>query len=388
MAFRAGVQQNKVVIAHRRIPLLDLASLHSPIRDELLAALTRVLDSQRFILGEDVERLEQEIASYVGTPHAVACASGSDALSLALWALDVQPGDQVLTTPFSFFATAGSISRVGATPVFVDIDPATFNMDMNGVENALRAHPRIRGFIPVHLFGGCADIDALLTITGPRGLTVIEDAAQAIGSECNGKRAGSVGAAGCFSFYPSKNLGGLGDGGMLTTHDGALARRLRALRNHGETGSYLHEWIGINSRLDSLQAAALRVKLKYLDAWTERRQENAACYRNMLAGTGAPISALAPAHHQTRHIYNQFVIRCARRDQLREFLKEQGVGTEVYYPVPLHLQRCFAGLGYKVGDFPASEKAASEVLALPVNPEVSFEDIEYICQTIAAFYQQ
>jgi dTDP-4-amino-4,6-dideoxygalactose transaminase len=382
------VQQNEVVIAHRRIPLLDLGSLHAPIRDELLAALTRVLDSQRFILGEDVERLEQEIASYAGTPHAVACASGSDALSLALWALDVQPGDQVLTTPFSFFATAGSISRVGAMPVFVDIDPATFNMDMNRVEIALRANSRIRAIIPVHLFGGCADMDALCAMTGPRGLAVIEDAAQAIGGECNGKRAGSMGAAGCFSFYPTKNLGGLGDGGMLTTHDGALARRLKALRNHGQTGSYLHEWIGINSRLDSLQAAALRVKLKYLDAWTEQRQENAACYRRMLASSGAPISPAAPAQHQTRHIYNQFVIRCSRRDQLREFLKEQGVGTEVYYPVPLHLQHCFAGLGYKAGDFPASEQAASEVLALPVNPEVSFDDIEYVCQAIASFYRQ
>jgi len=376
------------MIAQRRIPLLDLGSLHAPIRDELLAALTRVLDSQRFILGEDVERLEQEIASHIGTPHAVACASGSDALSLALWALDVHPGDQVLTTPFSFFATAGSISRVGATPVFVDIDPATFNMDMDRLEDALRANPRIRAIIPVHLFGGCADMDTLLTITRPRGLAVIEDAAQAIGSECRGKRAGSIGAMGCFSFYPSKNLGGLGDGGMLTTHDGALATRLKALRNHGETGTYLHEWIGINSRLDTLQAAALRVKLKYLDAWTERRQENAACYRRMLASTGAPISAPAPAQHQTRHIYNQFVIRCARRDQLREFLKEQGVGTEVYYPVPLHLQHCFADLGYKAGDFPTSEKAASEVLALPVNPEVSFDDIECVCETIAGFYRQ
>jgi len=377
-----------VVIAHRRVPLLDLASLHAPIRDELLAALTRVLDSQRFILGEDVERLEQEIASYIGSPHAVACASGSDALSLALWALDVKPGDQILTTPFSFFATAGSISRVGATPVFVDIDPATFNMDMDRVEDALRANPRIRAIIPVHLFGGCADTDALRTITGPRGLAVIEDAAQAIGAECNGNRAGSMGAVGCFSFYPTKNLGGLGDGGMVTTHDGALARRLKALRNHGETGTYLHEWIGINSRLDSLQAAALRVKLKYLDAWTERRQQNAACYRRMLASSGAPVSAPASARHQTRHIYNQFVIRCARRDQLREFLKEQGVGTEVYYPVPLHLQRCFADLGYHAGDFPASEKAASEVLALPVNPEVSFDDIEYICKSIVAFYRR
>lgn len=388
MAFRGRVQQNKVVIAHRRIPLLDLASLHSPIRNELLAALTRVLDSQKFILGEDVERLEQEIASYVGTPHAVACASGSDALSLALWALGVQPGDQVLTTPFTFFATAGSISRVGAKPVFVDIDPATFNMDMNRLEDALRTHPRIRVMIPVHLFGGCADMDALRAMTGPRGLTVIEDAAQAIGGECNGKRAGAVGAVGCFSFYPSKNLGGLGDGGMLTTHDAALAKRLRALRIHGQTGPYLHEWIGINSHMDSLQAAALRVKLRYLDAWTERRQENAACYRKVLVSTGAPVSPPVQAPHQTRHIYNQFVIRCARRDQLREFLKEQGIGTEVYYPVPLHLQHCFADLGYKAGDFPASEKAASEVLALPVNPEVSFDDIEYVCQAIASFYRK
>ena len=377
-----------MVIAQRRIPLLDLASLHSPIRNELQAALTRVLDSQKFILGEDVERLEQEIASYVGTPQAVACASGSDALSLALWALDVQPGDPVLTTPFTFFATAGSISRAGATPVFVDVDPATFNMDMNRVEEALRSHPRIRIVIPVHLFGGCADMDTLRAITGPRGLTVVEDAAQAIGAECNGKGAGAMGALGCFSFYPSKNLGGLGDGGMLTTHNSALAMRLRALRIHGQTGPYLHEFIGINSHMDSFQAATLRVKLRHLDAWTGRRQENAACYSKMLATAGAPVAPPVAAQYQTRHIYNQFVIRCPRRDQLREFLKEQGIGSEVYYPVPLHLQRCFAGLGYQAGDFPASEKAASEVLALPVNPEVSFDDIEYICQAIASFYRQ
>ncbi|MBZ5592447.1 MAG: DegT/DnrJ/EryC1/StrS family aminotransferase [Acidobacteriia bacterium] len=373
---------------HRQIPLLDLASQHSPIRDELLAAIVRVLDSQKFILGEDVARLEQEIAAYVGTPHAIACASGSDALSLALWALDIQPGDEVLTTPFTFFATAGSISRVGARPVFLDIEPATFNMDMNRVEEALQAHPRVRAIIPVHLFGGCADMNSLAILAEKRGISIIEDAAQAIGSECTGKRAGSLGVIGCFSFYPTKNLGGLGDGGMLTTHDGGLAARLKALRIHGQTGPYLHDWIGINSRLDTLQAAALRVKLKYLDNWTGRRQENAGCYRKMLATAGSPVLPPVPAPYQTRHIYNQFVIRGPDRDRLREFLKEQGVGTEVYYPVPLHLQRCFAHLGYQRGDFPASEKAASEVLALPVNPEVSFDDIAYVCQAITSFYRR
>lgn len=388
LVIRGGVQQNEVVIDHRQIPLLDLASQHSPIRDELLAAIVRVLDSQKFILGEDVARLEQEIAAYVGTPHAIACASGSDALSLALWALDIQPGDEVLTTPFTFFATAGSISRVGARPVFLDIEPATFNMDMNRVEEALQAHPRVRAIIPVHLFGGCADMNSLAILAEKRGISIIEDAAQAIGSECTGKRAGSLGVIGCFSFYPTKNLGGLGDGGMLTTHDGGLAARLKALRIHGQTGPYLHDWIGINSRLDTLQAAALRVKLKYLDNWTGRRQENAGCYRKMLATAGSPVLPPVPAPYQTRHIYNQFVIRGPDRDRLREFLKEQGVGTEVYYPVPLHLQRCFAHLGYQRGDFPASEKAASEVLALPVNPEVSFDDIAYVCQAITSFYRR
>ena len=375
-----------MVIDQRQIPLLDLAAQHSPIRDELVAAIVRVLDSQKFILGDDVERLEQEIASYVGTSHAVACASGTDALSLALWALDIQPGDEVLTTPFTFFATAGSISLVGARPVFVDIEPATFNMDMNRVEDMLRAHPRVRAIIPVHLFGGCADMNSLAAVVAKRGISVIEDAAQAIGAECNGKRAGSLGDAGCFSFYPTKNLGALGDGGMIITHDGRLAATLRSLRVHGQTGAYLHDRIGINSRLDTLQAAALRVKLKYLDDWTGRRQENANYYRKMLANAGAPVFLPMATPHQTRHISNQFVIRASDRDRLQEFLKERGVGTGVYYPVPLHLQPCFAGLGYKKGDFPASEKAASEVLALPVNPEVSFDDIEYVCQAIASFY--
>jgi dTDP-4-amino-4,6-dideoxygalactose transaminase len=375
-----------VVIDHRPIPSLDLASLHLPIRNELLAVITKVLDSGKYVLGEEVERLEQEIAAYVGTSHAIGCASGSDALTLALWARQIQPGDEVLTTPFSFFATAGSVSRAGARPVFVDIDPSTFNMDMNRLEDALRRRPRVRAIIPVHLFGGCADMDPLKTLAAKHGLSVIEDAAQAIGAEYKGKRAGSLGDVGCFSFYPTKNLGGLGEGGMLTTRDAGLAARLKALRIHGQTGPYLYEWIGINSKLDALQAAALRVKLKYLDGWTERRQQNAASYREMLSGV--PVLAPVAAPYQTRHIYNQFVIRGMDRGGLREFLKERGVGAEVYYPVPLHLQRCFADLGYHKGDFPASEKAASEVLALPVNPEVNFDDVEYVCQSIASFYRR
>jgi dTDP-4-amino-4,6-dideoxygalactose transaminase len=389
VAFPSELQQNEVVIAHRRVPLLDLAAQHGSIREELLAALTRVLDSQKFILGEDVARLEEDVAAYTGTEYAVGCASGSDALSLALMAIDIRPGDEVLTTPFSFFATAGSISRLGAVPVFVDIEPATFNMDMNRVEDALETHPRVRAIIPVHLFGGCADMDALDAVAGKRGVFVIEDAAQAIGAECRGRRAGSIGQIGCFSFYPSKNLGGLGDGGMLTSNDAALAARLTAMRAHGQTGAgaYMHEWIGVNSRLDTMQAAALRVKLKYLDGWTLRRQQNAERYRGLIAGMNAPVSAAPPAPYQTRHIYNQFVVRCSDRSALREYLREQGVGSEVYYPLPLHLQNCFSYLGYRSGDFPASEKAAAEVLALPVNPEVTFDDVEYVCQVMTSFYQ-
>ena len=360
---------------------------HASLRNEIIAALLRVVDSQKFILGEEVEKLEQEMAPYCGAQRAVGCASGSDALSLALMALNIGPGDEVLTVPFTFFSTAGEISRLGATPVFVDIEPATFNMDMNHVEAALRSHPRIRAVIPVHLFGGCADLDALQSLTGPRSIPVIEDAAQAIGAEYNNARAGGIGAIGCFSFYPSKNLGGYGDGGMLTTNDVALADRLAALRIHGRTGTYLHEWIGINSRLDAVQAAVLRVKFRHLDAWTERRRENAALYCKLLAARDLPVSAPEPAPYQTRHIYNQFVIRCARRDRLQAYLKERGIGTEVYYPLSLHQQTCFASLGYQAGDFPVSEKAAGEVLALPVNPEVSATDIEYVCDTIRSFYE-
>ena len=388
MAFNALVQQNKVVIAQRHISLIDLAAQHSAIREELAAALKRVLESNRFILGEDVGEFEREMASYTGAGFAIACASGSDALFLALMALGIGPGDEVLVPPFTFFSTAGSVSRLGAVPVFVDVDPAAFTMDMNRVEDALKKHPRVRAIIPVHLYGGSADMDALGSITRARDLFIIEDAAQAIGAECNNRRAGSIGHIGCLSFYPSKNLGALGDGGMVTTNDAALAGRLQSMRVHGETGAYLHQWIGINSRLDTLQAAALRVKLRYLDRWTLRRQENAERYRQTLATKAAPVQAPQAASFQTRHVYNQFVIRCPDRDALRNHLRDRGVGTGVYYPLSLHMQPCFANLGYKEGDFPASEKASREVLALPVHPEVSAEDIEYVCQAIESFYKR
>jgi dTDP-4-amino-4,6-dideoxygalactose transaminase len=373
-------------VMERQVPLLDLRAQHATIREEVMTALMRVVDSQQFILGQEVQKLEEELAPYCGAKYAVGCASGSDALSLALMAAEIRPGDEVLTVPFTFFATAGAISKAGARPVFMDIEPVTFNMDMSRVEDALRTHPRIRAVIPVHLFGACADLDPLMEIASRRGVAVIEDAAQSIGSEYKGRRAGSIGAMGCFSFFPSKNLGGYGDGGMITTNDQKQAAHLKALRIHGRTGKYIHEWIGVNSRLDALQAAVLRVKFRYLDGWSARRQQNANLYRQLLSQAGLPVTTPVEAPYQTRHIYNQFVIRCASRDQLQAHLKQHGIGTEVYYPLSLHLQTCFADLGYKAGDFPVSEQASHEVLALPVNPEVSANDIEYICGRIRSFY--
>ena len=311
---------------------------------------------------------------------------GSDALFLALLGLGIERGDEVLTTPYTFFATAGEIHRAGAAPVFVDVEAATFNMDMSRVADALAAHPKIRAMIPIHLFGGCADMDPLCGMARERGIPVIEDAAQSIGSEYRGRRAGSIGEVGCFSFYPSKNLGGYGDGGMLTTNDPALAERLAALRVHGShRRAYYHEWVGINSRLDALQAAVLRVKFRHLDSWTRGRQENAALYRKLLAG--APVTPPAEADYQTRHIYNQFSILCPQRDQLQSYLKENGIGTAVYYPLPLHLQECFADLGYRAGDFPVSERLAKESLALPIHAELRADEIEHICATVRAFYR-
>ena len=294
----------------------------------------RVIESQRFILGEDVDRFERNFASYCGTAHAIGCASGTDALELALLALDIGPGDEVLTVPYSFFATAGAILTVGAKPVFVDVEPDTFNLDVTKLKAALAAHPKVKAILPVHLYGACADMDAILDAAGP--IPVIEDAAQSVGAEYKGRRAGSMGKVGCFSFFPTKNLGAFGDGGMLTTNDAALANKLKALRVHGSIAKYIHQWPGKNSRLDALQAAVLDVKLRYLDAWSAGRQRNAALYRECLAA--ADVILPQPAAYQTRHIYNQFVIRVKKRDELRAWLAEQGVGTEIYYPRALHLQ--------------------------------------------------
>jgi len=374
-----------VTVIARRVPLLDLQAQHSPIRDEVLEAVRRVIDSQQFILGEEVASLERAIAAYSECEHAVGCASGSDALILALAAVGVGPGDEVLTTPYSFFATAGAISHVGATPVFVDVEEHTFNLDVAHAIEALGKRP-IRAIIPVHLFGGCADMDPLVAAAAARGVPIIEDAAQSIGSEYKGRRAGSIGQIGCFSFFPSKNLGAYGDGGMLTTNDAATADRLRSLRAHGGRRKYFHESIGYNSRLDALQAAVLRVKLKYLDAWSAARAANADRYLARIAELDLPVTAAPPASYQTRHIYNQFVIRTGRRDALQEFLKTHGIGSEVYYPLPLHLQECYAFLGYSRGAFPIAERLAAESLALPVYPELPTADIDEICATIRAFF--
>jgi dTDP-4-amino-4,6-dideoxygalactose transaminase len=373
-----------VSVPEKNVPLLDLRAQHRQIRDEVLAEITRVIDSQKFILGEDVKKLEAELAEYCGTKYAIGCASGSDALFLALMALDIKPGDEVLTTPYTFFATAGAISRIGAIPVFADVEEDTFNLDIDQVAQVLAKHPKVRAMIPVHLFGGCSDMDPLCAMAAERGIAVIEDAAQSIGSEYKGRRAGSIGQMGAFSFFPSKNLGGYGDGGLISTNDAALAERLTALRVHGRTGKYFHQWIGVNSRLDSLQAAVLRVKFRYLDSWTAGRQANADRYRAALAGV--PVTPANPAEYQTRHVYNQFVICGAKRDALQAHLKAMGIGSEVYYPLPLHLQPCYEDLGYKHGDFPVSEKLAAESLALPVHSELAADEIEYVCDAVRSFY--
>jgi dTDP-4-amino-4,6-dideoxygalactose transaminase len=375
-----------VEVSTKKIPLLDLQAQHRTIRDEILAEMTRVADSQKFIMGEDVQKLEQRIASYCTAGHAIGCASGSDALMLALMALDIAPGDEVLTVPYTFFATAGAIHRLGAVPVFIDVEPRTFNIDVTRIEAALQQHPKIKAILPVHLFGGCADLDPICEIAKRHGVPVIEDAAQCIGAEYQGRRAGSIGDIGCFSFFPSKNLGAFGDGGMLTTNDAKLAERLKALRVHGSIKKYYHQWVGVNSRLDALQAAILLVKLNYLDSWSEGRQRNADSYRRLFASLQVPVTVPEAASYQTRHVYNQFVIRCQRRDELQKYLKENGIGTEVYYPLSLHQQPCFAGLGYKTGDFPVSEQLASDSLALPIYTELGEDNIEHVVRLIGSFY--
>jgi dTDP-4-amino-4,6-dideoxygalactose transaminase len=368
-------------ISTRAIPLLDLRRQFDPIRAEVMMEVERVIESQRFILGEDVERFERNFAAYCRVEHAIGCASGTDALELALLALDIGPGDEVLTVPYSFFATAGAILTIGAKPVFVDVEPDTFNLDVAKLGAALAAHPNVKAILPVHLYGACADMDAIRDAAG--SIPVIEDAAQSHGAEYKARRAGSMGRIGCFSFFPTKNLGAFGDGGALTTNDDGLAKKLRALRVHGSIEKYIHQWPGRNSRLDALQAAVLNVKLRYLDGWSEGRQRNAELYRRFLAKSNAILPQAAP--YQTRHIYNQFVIRVRERDKLRAFLAEQGVGTEIYYPCPLHLQPALKGLGFKEGDFPVSERLSKETLALPIFAEATEEEIRAVAELIESF---
>jgi dTDP-4-amino-4,6-dideoxygalactose transaminase len=371
----------------RHVPLLDLAAQHAPIREEILAELIPLIDSQRFIMGPAVGELECKIAGYTQSKYAIGCASGSDALLLAWMALELGPGDKVITTPYSFFATAGSLARIGVEPIFVDIDPVTFNIDPNQVEDAIKRHTNVWAIQPVHLFGGCADMDPLLEIARQHSALVVEDAAQAIGAEYKGRRCGAIGAMGCFSFYPGKNLGAYGDAGILTTNDATLAELLAKLRLHGGHNKYFHEMVGINSRIDTLQAAVLKVKLGHLDAWTEARQRNAARYTAMLAPLDLPITLPAIAGYQTRHVFNQYTIQCERRDELKAHLAAEGIGAEIYYPLPLHLQQCFSELGYDQGDLPVSERLATQALSIPVYPELTEEDQAYVVDAISAFYK-
>jgi dTDP-4-amino-4,6-dideoxygalactose transaminase len=368
----------------KAIPLLDLKAQYAPIRSEIRDAVDRVCDSQHFILGPEVEALEEEVSAFCEAGHGIGVSSGTDALLIALMAAGVVPGDEVITTTFSFFATAGVIARLGARPVFVDIEPNGYNLDSAAIESKLT--PRTKAIIPVHLFGHCVQMDPLIDAVAGREVSIIEDAAQAIGAKNERNRwAGTMGSLGCFSFFPSKNLGAFGDAGMVVTQAPEIAEAVRVLRVHGGKPKYHHGVIGGNFRLDTLQAAVLRVKLKYLPGWTEARRRNAARYRKYFSEAGL-IEEIALPEDSAGHIYNQFVIRCTRRDQLQNYLKTRGVGTEVYYPIPLHMQKCFADLGYKEGDFPRAETAAREALALPIYPELSKQQQHYIVDEIKAFY--
>ena len=369
------------------VPLLDLEAQYRPLRDEILAAITRVCDSQRFIMGPEIDSLERELCALLNVPHAIAVSSGTDALLLALMALGIKAGDEVVTTTFSFFATAGAIARVGAKPVLVDIDPVTFNIDP--AQAAAAITPRTRAIMPVHLFGLSADMDPIMAAANRAGIPVVEDAAQAIGATYKSRPLGAIGAFGCFSFFPSKNLGAFGDAGLLTTTDGALAERARLLRTHGMKPKYYHHLVGANFRMDALQAAVLRVKAPHLAGWTEGRRANAARYRSLFRATGLESAVTLPTEPADRsHIFNQFVIRTPERDALKRHLDQQGIGTEIYYPVPFHLQPCFAYLGHRPGDFPHAERAAHESLAIPVYGELTAAQQETVVSAIGQFVQR
>jgi dTDP-4-amino-4,6-dideoxygalactose transaminase len=367
-----------------KVPSLDLKAQYSTIRSEIREAIERVAESQHFILGPEVEGLEREIAAFCNVRFAIGVSSGTDALLAALMAIGTGPGDEVITTTYSFFATAGVIARLGARAVFVDIDPKTFNLDSSGVSQKITS--RTKAIMPVHLFGQCAGMDPIMEIAKDKGIHVIEDAAQAIGArDSKGRQAGTMGDIGCFSFFPSKNLGAFGDGGMVVINNEKLAEIVKVLRVHGGKPKYYHRIVGGNFRLDALQAAILRVKLKYLASWTEARRNNANRYRLLLGKMELSKCVSAP-EDLAGHIYNQFVVRLPDRDRLRSFLRERRVETEVYYPVPLHLQECFQHLGYQAGDFPQAEAAALESLALPIYPEITEEQQRYVVEKIGEFY--
>ncbi len=368
-----------------KVPLLDLVAQHQTIREDVMTAVTRVFDTQQFVMGAEVADFEREVGAYCHAKHAIGCASGSDALLLALMALGVGEGDEVITTSFTFFATASAVTRLGARPVFVDIAYDDFNLNVELLERAIT--PRTKAIMPVHLFGQCARMDVIADIASKHNLPIVEDAAQAIGADFKDQRAGKMGVIGCFSFFPSKNLGGAGDGGLMTTEDDELAAKLRILRVHGMEPKYYHQVVGINSRLDALQAAVLRVKLRHLDDWSEARRANAARYNQWFAAAGIEEIVLPKAHADSRHIYNQYTIRCQRRDELKAHLQAAGVGSEVYYPVPLHLQECFAFLGGKLGDLPETEQAMRECLSLPIYAELTADQQQYVVEKIAEFYR-
>jgi dTDP-4-amino-4,6-dideoxygalactose transaminase len=366
------------------VPLLDLQAQYRPLREEILAAMTRVADSQRFIMGPEITALEAELSAIIGVEHAVAVSSGTDALLLALMALGIRAGDEVITSTYSFFATAGSVVRLGARPVLVDIDPVTFNIDADAAVRAIT--PRTKAIMPVHLFGLSADLDPIAAAADRAGIPVVEDAAQAIGSTCRSRAIGGIGAIGCFSFFPSKNLGAFGDAGLVTTNDGNLAKRARLLRTHGMEPKYYHHEVGGNFRMDALQAAILRVKAPHLSAWTEARRANAERYRSLFRSAGLDGIVTLPVEPPgRRHIYNQFVIRMPERDALKRHLDEHGISNEIYYPVPFHLQPCFAGLGHRAGDFPHAERAANETLAIPIYGELTPEQQARVVDSIGEF---
>jgi dTDP-4-amino-4,6-dideoxygalactose transaminase len=367
-----------------QVPLLDLQAQYAPLRDDLLEAVTRVCDSQRFILGPEVDALEAALASMLEVEHAIGVSSGTDAVLIALMALGVGAGDEVITSTYSFFATAGCVARLGATPVLVDIDPETFNLDPTAVARAITS--RTKAIVPVHLYGQSADMRALVSAASHKAIPIVEDAAQAIGAKYQGRFVGGIGAIGCFSFFPSKNLGAFGEGGLVTTTDAAHADRLRMLRNHGMAPKYYHQIIGGNFRLDALQGAVLRTKLPHLASWTNLRRRNAARYRQLFADAGLLDRVTLPVEHADGfHIYNQFVIRVANRDALMKHLAAHGIGTEIYYPVPFHLQECFAYLGHIRGQFPHAEAAAATSLALPIYAELTEGQQAYVVDSIAAF---